>query len=301
MIKKEWQANVLLFITSGIWGFAFIAQRVATRYIGALTFNSLRLSIGALSMLPILWFFRKRPTEGADAVPLRNTLLPGMILGCVLFVAATLQQVGINTTTAGKAGFITDLYIVLVPIAEVLFGRKLKKSIWICVVLAAAGLYLISVTGQFTISEGDFYELIGAFFWTAHIMLIDRYSKKTNAIKLSLIQYATAAVLSFIAASILGKFSLHGLSHVVLPTLFCGVLSVGIAYTLQIKGQRYSKPSHASIILSMESVFACLAGIFFLHENMGVRGYIGCALMICAMILTQFGGFHRKSSVIESI
>jgi drug/metabolite transporter (DMT)-like permease len=301
MIKKEWQANVLLFITSGIWGFAFIAQRVAMRYIGALTFDALRLAIGALSMLPILWFFRKRPAQGADAVPLKNTLLPGVILGCVLFIAATFQQVGITTTTAGKAGFITDLYIVLVPIAEVIFGRKLKKTIWVCVILAAAGLYLISVTGQFTISIGDLYEFIGAFFWTAHIMIVDRYSKKTNVVRLSLVQYSTAAVLSLIAALLFGKFSLHGLSHVVLPMLFCGVLSVGIAYTLQIKGQRYSKPSHASIILSMESVFACIAGILILHENMGARGYVGCALMICAMLCTQVGGLRRKSPAIEPL
>ncbi len=299
MIKKEWQANILLFIASGIWGFAFIAQRIASFYVGAFSFNALRLFIGAVSMLPILWFIRKRPAQGADSVPLIKTLLPGVLLGSVLFTAATLQQIGIQTTTAGKAGFITDLYIILVPLAELIFGRKLKKTIWVCVVLSIVGLYLISVNKRFTVSSGDLFELAGAFFWTVHILLVDRFSKKTNPVRLSFLQYTTAALLSLIAASFFEKVTLYGLSHVVMPSIYSGVFSVGIAFTLQITGQRYSKPSHASIILSMESVFACIAGIWVLHENMSTRGYVGCSLMVCAMILTQFGGFRRKRDVAE--
>lgn len=294
MINKEWQANVLLFIASGIWGVAFIMQRMATEYIGTYTFNALRFFIGALSMLPLLLILRKKPSRGADSVPLKKTIIPGLILGCVLFTAAALQQMGLYTTTAGKAGFITDLYIVLVPIAEVLFGRKLNKIIWVCAAMSAVGLYLLSVTEHFTISTGDLFEFAGAFVWTAHILLIDRYSKKANPLRLSFMQYLTSAVLSLFVALFLENISIPAISHVIFPVLYSGVFSVGIAFTLQIAGQRYSKPAHASIIFSMESVFACLAGILVLHESLNARGYIGCALMICAMIMTQIGGIRHK-------
>lgn len=294
MIKKEWQANVLLLLAAAIWGFTFIAQRIASNYVGAFTFNAIRLAIGAVSLLPIIFIAGRKPSQGADAVPLKNTIVPGIILGLVLFTAATLQQVGIESTTAGKAGFITDLYIVLVPIAEVVFGKKLKKSIWVSVILAAIGLYLISVTEKFTVSSGDILVFIGSFFWTVHILLIDRYSKKMNPLKLSLMQYVTSAVLSFAAAFIFEKITVYGLYNAIIPILYSGIFSVGIAFTLQITGQRYSKPAHASIILSMESVFAFIAGVLILHENMNMRGYAGCLLMVSAMLLTQFGGFRRK-------
>lgn len=294
MIKKEWHANVLLLAAAAIWGFTFIAQRIASNYVGAFTFNAIRLAIGAVSLLPIIFITDRKPQEGADTVSLKNTAVPGIILGLVLFTAATLQQVGIKSTTAGKAGFITDLYIVLVPLAEIVFGKKLKKSIWISVILAAAGLYLISVTEKFTVSSGDILVFICSFFWTVHILLIDRFSKKMNPLKLSLMQYVTASFLSLSAAFIFENITAYGLYRSIIPILYSGIFSIGIAFTLQITGQRYSKPAHASIILSMESVFAFIAGVLILHENMNIRGYIGCLLMVSAMLLTQFNGFRRK-------
>lgn len=296
MIKKEWQANILLLAAAAIWGFSFIAQRIASNFVGAFTFNAVRLLVGALSLLPIIFISGRKELKGADAVPMKNTAIPGIMLGIVLFGAATLQQVGIKTTTAGKAGFITDLYIVFVPIAEVVFGKKLKKTIWVSVVLAAVGLYLISVTEKFTVSSGDILVFISSFLWTAHILLIDRFSKKMNALKLSLMQYITASVLSFAAALLFEQITANGLYSALIPILYSGIFSVGIAFTLQITGQRYAKPAHASIILSMESVFAFIAGILILHESMNARGYIGCALMVSAMLLTQYDGFRRKLS-----
>lgn len=297
MIKKEWHANVLLLVASAIWGFTFIAQRIASNFVGAFTFNAVRLLIGALSLLPIILISGRKEQKGADAVPFKNTILPGIIIGFFLFAAATFQQIGIKTTTAGKAGFITDLYIIFVPLAEIIFGKKLKKSIWLCVVLAAVGLYLISVTESFSVSAGDILVFISSFLWTAHILFIDRFSKKTNPLKLSLVQYITASVLSFAAAALFEKITAYGLYSALLPILYSGVFSVGIAFTLQITGQRYSKPAHASIIMSMESVFAFIAGVTVLHESMNMRGYIGCVLMICAMLLTQFDGLGRKLAV----
>lgn len=293
MNKEQLNANLILLITALIWGVAFVAQRIAIRYVGALTFGSLRFAIGAVSLLPLLIYLRKRPRTDANTgtyeVSLKHTLPVGLLLGCVLFTASTLQQIGLYSTTAGKAGFITDLYIVFVPMIEVLFGHKLKKIIWICAAMSATGLYLISVTGSFTVSIGDVLILIGSVIWAVHILLVGKFSKQYNPIRLSFIQYIVTAVLSLIAALIFEKISLHALLQIIGPTIYMGIFSTGVAYTLQIIGQRHAKASHAAIILSMESVFSCIAGVLILHENMGVRGLIGCALMTVGMILTQCG------------
>ena len=303
MNKKQLEANLMLFIAALIWGVAFVAQRVAIRYVGAITFGAVRFAIGALSLLPLLFYLRKKPMAdpgtGADEVSLKHTLPVGILLGCVLFAASTLQQIGLYTTTAGKAGFITDLYIVFVPMIEVLFGHKLKKIIWACAAMSAVGLYLISVTGNFTVSGGDVLVLIASVIWAVHILLVDKFSKQYNPIRLSFIQYIVTAALSLPAALIFEKISLNALLQIIGPTLYMGILSTGVAYTLQIIGQRHAKASHAAIILSMESVFSCIAGAIILHENMGVRGVIGCALMAGAMVLTQFGTTIGKKVKME--
>ena len=298
MNKKQLNASLLLLITALIWGIAFVAQRIAIRYVGALTFGALRFAIGAVSLLPLLLYLRKKPRTdsitGTYEVSLKHTFPVGLLLGCVLFTASTLQQIGLYSTTAGKAGFITDLYIVFVPMIEVLFGQKLKKIIWVCAAMSATGLYLISVTGTFTVSIGDVLILIGSVIWAVHILLVGKYSRQYNPIRLSFVQYIVTAVLSLIAALIFEKISLHALLQIIGPTIYMGIFSTGVAYTLQIIGQRNAKASHAAIILSMESVFSCIAGVLILHEWMGVRGLIGCSLMTLGMILTQCGATAKK-------
>lgn len=291
MDKKQLRANLLLFVAALIWGVAFVAQRVGDEHVGAMTFNAVRFLIGSASMVPLLIFLKRRPRPegGADGVPMKKTLPVGLILGGVLFVASTLQQYGLYGTTAGKAGFITDLYIIFVPLFEVIFGRRLKKTIWLCIAMAAVGLYLISVTGKFTMSRGDFLVLLGSLVWTVHILLVDRFSKRYNPVRLCFLQYMVTAVVSLAAALFAEKITLAGLEAAAWPILYTGVFSVGIAYTLQIAGQRYAKASHAAIILSMESVVACIAGALILHESLGTRGVAGCVLMAGAMLLTQVG------------
>lgn len=297
MNKKQLCANIALFVAAVIWGVAFVAQVIAMKYVGAMTFGAARFAIGAVSILPIMFYYRTNSNAGSDAdkVPLKNTLSAGILLGVVLFVGVTLQQFGIKGTTAGKAGFITDLYIIFVPIAEVLLGKKQRKVIWLCAALSVVGLYLISVTDKFIISRGDLLVLSSSLFWTAQIMLIDKFTKQYNVIRLSFIQYMVTAILSFAAALIFEDVSLHAVLQAAGPIIYTGVFSVGVAFTCQSIGQRYAKASHAAIIFSLESVVACAAGVLMLHESMNLRGLVGCVLMVSSMILIQCGSGSQET------
>lgn len=296
--KKQFFGNLALFVAAVIWGVAFVAQVVAMKYVGAMTFGAARFAIGAVSLLPIMLYYRLNPEAGgeADKVPLVKTLPAGALLGVVLFAGVTLQQFGIKGTTAGKAGFITDLYIIFVPIAEVFLGKKQRKIIWLCAAMSAVGLYLISVTERFTISQGDFLVLLSSFFWTAQIMLTDKYSKQYNVIRLSFIEYIITSALSAAAAFIFEDVTFHGLFEAAVPIIYTGVFSVGVAFTCQTIGQRYAKASHASIIFSLESVVACAAGVLFLHETLNPRMVVGCVLMVLSMILIQFGSTPQQGA-----
>jgi drug/metabolite transporter (DMT)-like permease len=207
--------------------------------------------------------------------------------GCILFIAASFQQVGLIYTTAAKAGFITSLYIVLVPILGIFLKQKTYSTTWIGAVTAAVGLYFLSINEDFSIQLGDLLQLIGAFFWAAHIQVIDRFVKNVDAVKLSSAQFATCSILSLITAFALEDISIGGIYLALIPILFGGIMSVGVAYTLQAVGQRYAKPAHAAIALSMEAVFAAIGGMLILKETMNLRGYFGCALMLAGMLITQ--------------
>lgn len=285
---------MLLMLTAAIWGFAFVAQRVGMQYVGAFTFNGVRFALGSLSLVPlIIYFNNKKKQEKKEETSLKQTLLPGIIAGTVLFCGASLQQLGLAYTTAGKAAFITGLYIVLVPLLGIFLKQHVKLNTWIGVVLAVTGLYFLSVNEDLTIAKGDFLELIGAFFWAGHILVIDYLTKKVDALKLSFVQFAACSVLSMAVALISEDISIPGLGQAVIPILYGGLFSVGVAYTLQVVAQKHAKPSHAAIILSMEAVFAALGGALLLSENLGARGYLGCALMFAGMILTQVQGFGK--------
>lgn len=293
--------NLLLLLAAAIWGFAFVAQRIGAQHVGTFTFNGIRFGLGSLSLLPLLLFLRNKPETAATIDSSTKRALPaGMLTGCVIFLGATLQQIGLVDTSAGKAAFITGLYIVLVPILGILLKHRIYANTWFGVAVAAIGLYFLCVTESFTIASGDLFELAGALFWTVHILLIDHFTKKVDALKLSFFQFVTCSLLSLAAALLFEDISLYNIGQAVIPLLYGGICSVGIAYTLQVIGQKHAQPSHAAIILSMESVFASVGGWLILKEDLGVRGYLGCLLMLFGMLLSQLQEFG-KSKVPASV
>ncbi len=294
MKKQELKASMLLLLAAAIWGFAFVAQRVGAKYVGSFTFNGVRFALGSLSLIPLLIYFKSKNEKADENHNMKSNAIPaGIMLGGVLFLAASLQQIGLSYTTAGKAGFITGLYIVLVPIFGIILKHRVHINTWVAVILAVIGLYLLSVTEGFYISKGDLFEVAGAVFWAIHILLIDYFTKKVNALKLSFIQFATCSILSITVAFFFETITMAGLTKAIIPILYGGIFSVGIAYTIQVVGQKHAKPSHAAIILSMESVFASIGGILILNESLGARGYFGCALILSGMLLCQLPNFTK--------
>lgn len=297
MKTKEMRASVLLLLAAAIWGFAFVAQRVGIRYMGSFYFNGIRFALGSLSLLPLMVYFSRQRRETSRPVQEQSKttqLLNGILAGTVLFSAASLQQIGLLYTTAGKAAFITGLYIVLVPVCGIFLRHRIHKSTWFAVVLAICGLFLLSVTNNFTIAKGDLFQIGGAFLWTAHILLIDRFTKVMDVLRLSFLQFTTCSLLSLIVAASAETITWTGIRQALIPLLYGGLASVGIAYTLQAVGQKSAKPSHAAIILSMESVFASIGGWLILHETLNTRGMIGCLLMMSGMLLSQLGSLKRN-------
>ncbi|HWR61057.1 MAG TPA: DMT family transporter [Clostridia bacterium] len=300
MQKQELKSNMLLMLTAAIWGFAFVAQRVGAQYIGAFTFGGIRFALGSISMIPLLLYFRSKAsgkeTESTDKA---EVLKSGVIAGSILFVAAALQQLGLSYTTAGKAAFITGLYIVLVPLLGIFLKQHIRLSTWSGVVLAVIGLYFLSVNEDLSIAKGDLFVIVGAFFWAFHILVIDNFVKKVDPFKFSFVQFVTCSILSLTAAFIFEDVNLEGISKAAIPLLYGGILSAGVAYTLQALGQKHAKPSHAAIILSMETVFAAIGGTLLLGENLGARAYLGCALMFAGMLVAQLQSFGKSKEAAE--
>lgn len=292
MNNKRLGANMLLLLTAAIWGFAFVAQRVGSQYVGAFTFNGVRFALGSISLIPLIIYFDKRKKRGSTdeakvKVNVKKSILPGVVVGIVLYLAAALQQVGLIYTTVGKASFITGLYMVFVPIIGIFLKHKVEKNSWIGVVIAVIGLYLLSVNENFSIAYGDLLEVIGAIFWAIHILTIGYFSSKMDALKLSCIQFATCSFLSLVTALIFEQITMSGISQALVAILYGGLLSVGVAYTLQVVAQKNAKPSHAAMILSMESVFGAIGGALLLGESMSSRGYIGCTLIFGGILVSQ--------------
>lgn len=304
MNNRRLVANSLLILTAAIWGFAFVAQRVGAQYVGAFTFNGIRFALGALSLIPLIIFLDKRKEKSEDATEkpsLKSTLIPGIVVGLILYTGATLQQVGLNYTTVGNASFITGLYMVFVPIIGIFLKHKIGKNSWVGVILAIIGLYLLSINENFSISYGDLLEVIGAVFWAVHILAIDNFTKRIDPLKLSFMQFATCSILSLITAFLFEDITMSGISSALIPILYGGLLSVGIAYTLQVVAQKNAKPSHAAIILSMESVFGAIGGAIILGESMSGRGYLGCALILAGILVSQINFSPEKAIVSEAV
>ena len=279
------RSNLLLLLTAIIWGFAFVAQRVGMEYVGPFTFNGVRFALGGLSLLPLLYANRNR--DSARETQVTSLLWGGALAGLALFLGASLQQVGIVYTSAGKAGFITGLYVVLVPLLGLFWKQKTTAETWLGACLAALGMYLLSVTEQFTIAFGDVLELIGAFFWAGHVLLIGWLTRRLDALKIAFAQFMTCSILSLLAASVTEEISLTDIGAAALPIAYGGLLSVGVAYTLQVVAQRHAHAAHAAIILSLEAVFAALGGWLLLGEILSPRGIFGCTLMLVGMLLSQ--------------
>lgn len=307
MTKTQLKANILLLLTAAIWGLAFVAQKVGAEHVGAFTYNGIRFALGSISLIPLILFLNKKKgenekTKNNDRDSLKLTVKAGIIAGCALFIATSLQQMGVMGTTAGKAGFITGLYMVIVPILGLFLKQKVNKSTWIGIVIAIIGLYLLSINEDFSISNGDLLVLIGSVGWAIHILLIDNFTKKIDPLKLSSVQFATCSILSLVMAIIFEDINMVGISGAMVSILYGGLLSVGVAYTLQVVAQKNAKPSHAAILLSMESVFGALGGAMFLGERIGARGLVGCILIFIAIIISQLKPSEKGSKdMVENI
>jgi len=287
----------LLLITAAIWGFAFVAQRVGLEYLGPFTFNAARFTLGSLSLLPLLFISRGERPASENILPrpsLKLVVFGGFSAGFMLFMGMSLQQVGLVYTTAGKAGFITSLYVVIVPFLGLFWKQSTNPGIWIGAVLAAFGLYFLSVTERFSVEFGDLLEFFCAFFWAGQVLIIGWLSPKIPSVKLAFTQFVVCAVLSFMVAVVFEDISWNALIQATGPILYGGILSSGVAFTFQIMAQRHTHPAHASIIMSMEAVFAAIGGWLLLNEILSMRGLVGCGLMLGGMLISQLYGLKNK-------
>ncbi len=292
MDKRVLQADWLLLFTAAIWGAAFVAQRAGMEYVGAFTFNGIRFALGMLVLLPLA--VRRSGRTSPDAAPGCSQKATGFqafwggaLAGLMLFSGASLQQLGLVYTTAGKAGFITGLYVIIVPILGLFWGIRSSRGVWVGAGLAVIGLYLLSVTRGFSFAPGDLLVLLGAFFWAAHVLVVGWLSPRVQRLRLACAQYGICSVLSLIVAGWAELIVPAAIFRAAVPILYGGVASVGIAYTLQVVAQKDAPPAHAAIILSLESVFAALAGWLILGEMLSLRGMIGAGLMLAGMLTAQ--------------
>ena len=285
LARMRLKADLTLLLAALVWGLGFIAQRNAALEVGALLFNAARWTLGGLVMLPFIRF----------NLHLDRKTLPWMAAGgFILFAASGLQQTGLKFTTAGNAGFITTLYVIMVPIFGLFWNHKTNLQTWIGALLATIGLYFLSVSEKLNFSPGDGIVLISAVFFAFHVLIIGRLSPRTDPIKISIIQFTVCAFLSFIFAFLTEEITWHGIWGAAIPLLYGGVFSIGIAFTLQVIGQRKAKPAHAAIILSLESLFAAFGGWLLLSEGFTTRGLIGCGLMLAGIIISQLNRNNHK-------
>lgn len=296
-MSKKLRSDLMLLLTAFIWGSSFIAQSKGADLLGPFTFNAFRYALAVISLLPVIYILGKKNSAKSESEPLnqndhkaqRSILIKGGIAtGLVLFVSTSLQQYAMAFTTAAKAGFITTLYVILVPIVGIFLKKKVRPLIWGCAILGVVGLYLLSIKpGTFSISHGDFFVLLCALGFTGHILVIDYFSPKTDGVKLSCIQFAVVSVASFIAMMFTEHLVIADVISAVIPLLYAGVMSSAVAYTLQIVAQKDADPTVASLILSLESVFAAICGAIILGETLTGREISGCVVMFIAIILAQ--------------
>ena len=302
--KMPLKNSLCLLLAATIWGIAFVAQSVGMEYVGPFTFNGVRSLIGAAVLVPVIFLLnRSKDTASAPAAEFpatgaknadtsspyktRDLWIGGIACGIALFAASNFQQFGIKYTTVGKAGFITACYIVIVPIIGFFLKKKCSPFIWAAVVMALIGLYLLCITDGFSIGLGDVLVLVCAFLFSLHILVIDYFSPKADGVKLSCIQFLVCGILSMIPALVLEHPQISSILTAWLPILYAGIMSCGVAYTLQIVGQKNVNPTVASLILSLESCISVLAGWVILGQKLSAKELLGCVIMFAAIILAQ--------------
>ena len=296
MNKKSLQSSLLLFLAAFIWGVAFVAQSVGMDYMGPYTFNGARFIMGSMVLLPLVLYRRKSPKVDRKLFgSAKVTVTGGICCGLALCSAALFQQYGILYTTVGKAGFITTLYIIIVPIMGIFLKKKTGLKIWIAVVLALVGMYLLCLTrGDFYLQKGDLYILVSAVIFAIQILAIDHFTLLVDGVKLSCAQVLTNAVLGTIMMFLFEQPKIENIFAAWLPIVYAGALSSGVGYTFQIIGQKGMNPTVASLILSLESVISVLAGWLLLHQILTVREMVGCVLAFAAIIIVQLPDRIRK-------
>lgn len=307
MKKTQIRNSLLLLLTATIWGTAFVAQSVGMEYVEAFTFTFARSIVGGIVLIPCIWFLRwlkgREKKTSCDVTCAKRPHITkiewigGICCGLALCAASNFQQIGIAYTTVGKAGFITALYVVIVPIMGLFFKKRVSFVVWICVVLSVIGLYLLCMTeGSLTLAYGDLLVLICAILFSVHIMVIDHFSPQGDGVVMSCIQFFVCGIVSGIIMLFVETPSLENIMAAAMPILYAGVLSSGVAYTLQIVGQKDMNPTVASLILCLESVVSALAGWLILHEALTTRELLGCVLMFVAIVLAQVPMPERSKS-----
>jgi len=283
---STWRANILLVVVTAIWGFGFVAQRVGMQHIGAFTFNALRFGIGCLALFAALPLVRR--FEPARTPASRKAILgAGAAAGALLFIASYLQTAGLATTSAGKAGFITGFYVVLVPILGLAWKQRTGVGTWVGGALALAGLYLLSVNEALQISTGDLMVLASAFFWAAHIQLIGYLTRRVDPVAISIGQFVAVTLFSAAAALLFERDTFSQIGAAWGAILFGGLVVVGVAFTLQVIAQREAHPGHAAVIMVSEAMWGVLAGWLLLSEQLSARSLAGCGLMLLGMLISQ--------------
>ena len=291
------RGNLMLLAASFFWGTTFVAQVLGMEGLGPYTYAAFRFALGTLFM-GALWFaYRGKRADERRAGTFRSGFLPGIPVGVAMFIGVTLQQVALLYTTAGKTAFITTLYIVLVPLAAVLLGQRVRVAQWGGALLAFIGVYFLSAYGELTINTGDLLVFICSFFWMAQILLIDRYASTVDAIELCLMEMIVCTVGNAALAAVYETFLWSDVVRAAIPILYAGILSCGVAYTCQILGQAYVEPTQASILLSTEAVFAAVSGWIILGETMSGVQMMGCALLLGGALMAQIRGGTEKGAL----
>ena len=290
------RGNLMLLAASFFWGTTFVAQILGMEGLGPYTYAAARFALGVL-FIGALWFlYRDKRAEQRRAGTFRSGFRAGIPVGLAMFVGVTLQQVALLYTTAGKTAFITTVYIVLVPLAAVLLGQRVRAVQWGGAVLAFAGVYFLSAHGETTINTGDLLVLICSFFWMAQILLIDRYARAVDAIELCFMQMIVCTIGSAVLAAIYESFAWSDIWSAAVPILYAGLFSCGVAYTCQILGQAYVEPTQAAILMSTEAIFAAVAGWIVLGETMSGVQLLGCALLLGGALMAQVRGTGKSQN-----
>lgn len=284
---RHYRADALMLLTAMIWGSTFVAQRLGMDHIGPFLYTGLRFMVGALAVMPLIWLLRKPATAKTQSRLSKPMLLGSMALGAALTLGINLQQIGLMFTTVTNSGFITGLYVILVPVFGLFIGMRTHKGTWAGALLALVGMVLLSVGPGFTVASGDWLQLIGAACWAVHVLMVGALASRYDPILVSFIQFMVCAVVSLTLALVFEPIQWPMIQQALPAILYGGVLAVGVAFTLQVVAQKDAITSHAAIILSLEAVFAALAGWLILDETLSPRGLLGCALMLGGMLVAQ--------------